>query len=89
MTLFICGIAAVLILMVASKLLRMDKRERGDDDDGGWGRGKGPDDWPKLPRPPSGGPIDSGDFKLWETEMEAVKPRVLEVVVIVEPEEEE
>lgn len=77
----------VLVIAFAGRLLKIDRRERGEDEDGWGGGGRGPDDWPKLPRPPSGGPIDSGDFKLWALEMETVTPRKIEIPVKKEEEE--
>jgi hypothetical protein len=89
---FIFCLIAILVVAVSIRLLRIDKRERGEGGDGYWGGGGGGgDDKPELPPSPRGGPIDAGDFKIWELEFEEVRPRTIEVVVIrqvPEPEEE-
>jgi hypothetical protein len=52
---------SVVVFALAGRLLRIDRRERGEEDDGwNWGGWNGPKDWPKLPRAPKGsGPPDT------------------------------
>jgi hypothetical protein len=84
---FICSVIAVLILAVAIRLIKMDRRERGDEEGGWGGGGGGPSDWPALPPAPSGGPVPDTVPEEWVYEV--MKPRHIEILIIrPEPEEE-
>jgi hypothetical protein len=77
---FICSVIAVLILAVAIRLIKMDRRERGDEEGGWGGGGGGPNDWPALPPAPGGGPIPDTVPEEWVQEV--LKPRRIEILII-------
>jgi hypothetical protein len=86
---FILLIIAVVILAVCIRLIRIDRRERGDEDGGHWGGGGGgPSDWPALPPAPRGGPTPEYVPEEWVQEV--LKPRRIEILIIrPEPEPED